>query len=59
MNEEIQKLLIGLGSLAEANKICFDAHLKAGFNEMQAMRFTEIFFMVTYTNSLREAASEE
>ena len=43
MNEKVQELINSIGMLAEANKICYETHIKSGFSEEQAMRMTDRF----------------
>ena len=59
MNEQIQELINGMGVLAEANKLCYDAHIKIGFTDEQAMRMTERFFTITYEYTLYGASATE
>jgi len=40
MNEQVKKLITGLGAVAEYSKVAYDAFLKAGFNRDQAIYLT-------------------
>lgn len=59
MNEKMQELINGIGALAEANKLCYDAHIKIGFTDEQAMRMTDRFFTITYEHALYVASATE
>ena len=59
MNEKVQELINSIGMLAEANKICYETHIKSGFSEEQAMRMTDRFFTITYTHALNMASATE
>jgi len=37
MNEQLKALLTGLGAMAELSKAAYDAFVKAGFKEEQAL----------------------
>ena len=58
MDDKINALINSAGAIAELTKIHYDAYLKAGFDETQALclasRLMEIAFLKTMNNAEQE-----
>lgn len=54
MNKALEGLITGIGAIAEMTKISYDAFLKAGFNEEDALYLAGVFMESTLDRSAQK-----
>ena len=53
MNDSVKKIIESVGALAELAKLFYDSLIKNGFNDKQAMEFTDEFIHSLFTGGKR------